>query len=66
MDGTDRGLFRWNGEKITDEGVPPSLRHEQVSAMIRDRDRTSGWGQPMDWSAWVPTGPPLTDKLGIP
>ena len=36
--GTDRGLFRWNGEKITDEGVPPSLRHEQVSAMIRDRD----------------------------
>lgn len=36
--GTDKGIVRWNGTEITTAGVPSSLRHAQVFAMIRDRD----------------------------
>jgi ligand-binding sensor domain-containing protein/signal transduction histidine kinase len=36
--GTDRGIVRWNGAGVTSVGVPPSLRHMRVLAMIRDRD----------------------------
>ncbi|MGB2628508.1 MAG: two-component regulator propeller domain-containing protein [Candidatus Acidiferrum sp.] len=36
--GTDRGVLRWDGAEITAEGVPPSLAHLSVRAMIRDRD----------------------------
>jgi ligand-binding sensor domain-containing protein/signal transduction histidine kinase len=36
--GTDRGVARWNGKEVTQTGVPSSLKHVQVLAMIRDRD----------------------------
>jgi ligand-binding sensor domain-containing protein/signal transduction histidine kinase len=36
--GTDHGVVRWNGRKLTDAGLPASLKHFQVFAMIRDRD----------------------------
>jgi ligand-binding sensor domain-containing protein len=36
--GTDNGLARWNGGRIVESGIPPSLRHVQVLTMLRDRD----------------------------
>jgi signal transduction histidine kinase/ligand-binding sensor domain-containing protein len=35
--GTDAGIARWNGTKITTEGVPPSLRRTSALAMLMDR-----------------------------
>ena len=42
--GTDRGLLRWNGTKITAEGVAASLVHVQVLSAIRDRDSNIWFG----------------------
>lgn len=36
--GTEKGLFRWDGKMLTQEGIDPVLRHAHVRAMIRDRD----------------------------
>jgi ligand-binding sensor domain-containing protein/signal transduction histidine kinase len=36
--GTDSGILRWNGLEVTRAGIPDSLNHVQVLAMIRDRD----------------------------
>ncbi len=36
--GTDRGLVRWNGNQLSQIGVPLELRSAQVLAMARDRD----------------------------
>jgi ligand-binding sensor domain-containing protein/signal transduction histidine kinase len=36
--GTDRGVARWNGKEVTQTGVPSSLKHVRILAMIRDRD----------------------------
>jgi ligand-binding sensor domain-containing protein/signal transduction histidine kinase len=36
--GTERGLVRWNGQGLTEAGVPPALAHVQIFAMAKDRD----------------------------
>jgi signal transduction histidine kinase/ligand-binding sensor domain-containing protein len=36
--GTDEGVVRWNGEQLTQVGLPPALNHIQLLAMTRDRD----------------------------
>jgi ligand-binding sensor domain-containing protein len=36
--GTEKGVMKWNGTALTLAGVPSSLHHTQVLAMIRDRD----------------------------
>jgi signal transduction histidine kinase/ligand-binding sensor domain-containing protein len=36
--GTDKGVLRWDGAKITSLEVPLALRHLDVLSMIRDRD----------------------------
>jgi ligand-binding sensor domain-containing protein/signal transduction histidine kinase len=36
--GTAKGVWRWNGAKLTEEGVPLSLRNLDVSSLLRDRD----------------------------
>ena len=36
--GTDNGVVRWNGTKLTSSGVPAALNHIQVIAMVRDRE----------------------------
>ena len=36
--GTSKGLFRWNGAKITHAGVPSSLQQVDVLSLIEDRD----------------------------
>jgi ligand-binding sensor domain-containing protein/signal transduction histidine kinase len=36
--GTEQGVIGWNGAKLVRAGVPSSLRHAKVLAMIRDRD----------------------------
>jgi ligand-binding sensor domain-containing protein/signal transduction histidine kinase len=36
--GTEKGVFEWNGANLTQTGVPSSLRHAKVLAMIRDHD----------------------------
>src|SRR4030095_12395749 len=36
--GTDNGVARWNGARVTAEGLSPSLSHLQALTMIRDRD----------------------------
>jgi signal transduction histidine kinase/ligand-binding sensor domain-containing protein len=36
--GTDKGLVRWDGEKLTSAGIPVALRQAQVLSMIRDSD----------------------------
>src|SRR5262245_38387537 len=35
--GTDRGVMRWNGSSMTNEGVPTMLRQVQVFALHADR-----------------------------
>jgi ligand-binding sensor domain-containing protein/signal transduction histidine kinase len=36
--GTDKGVVRWDGEKLSSEGLPPSLRDVQALALMIDRD----------------------------
>ena len=36
--GTDNGVVRWNGAKVTTEGLSSSLRQIRALTMIRDRD----------------------------
>ena len=36
--GTDKGVFRWAGSKLTREGLPSEIRNTQVLSAIRDRD----------------------------
>ncbi len=36
--GTDNGVARWDGARVVESGIPPSLRHVQVLTMERDRD----------------------------
>jgi ligand-binding sensor domain-containing protein/signal transduction histidine kinase len=36
--GTDNGLIRWSGEKLTDQGIPAALHGLQILAMTKDRD----------------------------
>lgn len=36
--GTDNGVVRWNGTKITNEALSASLSHVQALTMVRDRD----------------------------
>lgn len=36
--GTDGGLVRWDGNKVTTVGVPDSLRRTTIFALARDRD----------------------------
>ncbi len=36
--GTERGVFRWSGEELSQIGIDPTLRQVEVRAMIRDRD----------------------------
>ena len=40
--GTEKGVFKPNGANLTQTGVPSSLPHTKVFAMIRDRD-TNIW-----------------------
>jgi ligand-binding sensor domain-containing protein/signal transduction histidine kinase len=36
--GTDRGVLRWTGSKLTREGLPSALESAQILSAIRDRD----------------------------
>ena len=36
--GTDKGVARWDGSKVTVEGFPPELKRSQILAMAKDRD----------------------------
>jgi ligand-binding sensor domain-containing protein/signal transduction histidine kinase len=36
--GTDRGVLRWTGSKLTRDGLPSALASTQVLSAIRDRD----------------------------
>jgi signal transduction histidine kinase/ligand-binding sensor domain-containing protein len=36
--GTDRGLARWTGTSLTQDGVPERMRTVQTLALLRDRD----------------------------
>jgi signal transduction histidine kinase/ligand-binding sensor domain-containing protein len=44
--GTDKGVFRWDGAKISSMEVPSALRRFQVLSMIRDRDSNIWLGTP--------------------
>jgi ligand-binding sensor domain-containing protein/signal transduction histidine kinase len=36
--GTDIGVMRWDGTRLTQAGLPPAISHAHVLAMTRDRD----------------------------
>jgi PAS domain S-box-containing protein len=36
--GTERGIFRWEGNEVSQIRMNPALRHAGIRAMIRDRD----------------------------
>ncbi|HXH67039.1 MAG TPA: two-component regulator propeller domain-containing protein [Candidatus Limnocylindrales bacterium] len=44
--GTDKGVLRWDGERVTSLGVPPALRRLDVHSMIRDHDSSIWLGTP--------------------
>jgi signal transduction histidine kinase/ligand-binding sensor domain-containing protein len=44
--GTDKGVLRWDGAKVSSLEVPLALRHLQVLSMIRDRDSNIWLGTP--------------------
>jgi len=44
--GTDKGVLRWDGAKVTSLTVPLALRHLDVLSMIRDRDSNIWLGTP--------------------
>lgn len=37
--GTDAGLARWDGNTVTQSGIPPTLARSQILALARDHDR---------------------------
>jgi ligand-binding sensor domain-containing protein/signal transduction histidine kinase len=44
--GTDKGVLRWDGAKVSSLAVPLPLRHLNVLSMIRDRDSNIWLGTP--------------------
>ncbi len=44
--GTDKGVLRWDGARVTSLAVPLALRHLDVHSMIRDRDSNIWLGTP--------------------
>jgi ligand-binding sensor domain-containing protein/signal transduction histidine kinase len=44
--GTDKGVLRWDGAKVTSAEVPLALRRLHVLSMIRDRDSNIWFGTP--------------------
>ena len=44
--GTDHGVLRWDGAKVTLLEVPSAIRHVAVLSMIRDRDSNIWLGTP--------------------
>jgi ligand-binding sensor domain-containing protein len=44
--GTDEGILRWDGAKVTSAKVPVALRHLDVLSMIYDRDSNIWLGTP--------------------
>jgi ligand-binding sensor domain-containing protein/signal transduction histidine kinase len=48
--GTDKGLVRWNGSRLTKSGLPEMLNQIQILTMLKDRDA----------NIWIGT-----DKLGL-
>ncbi|HRH46641.1 MAG TPA: two-component regulator propeller domain-containing protein, partial [Pyrinomonadaceae bacterium] len=36
--GTDKGIVRWDGNRLTNEGTPSMLNNVQILSMLRDRD----------------------------
>jgi signal transduction histidine kinase/ligand-binding sensor domain-containing protein len=44
--GTNKGVLRWDGSKVTSTEVPLALRHLNVLSMIRDRDSNFWLGTP--------------------
>jgi signal transduction histidine kinase/ligand-binding sensor domain-containing protein len=44
--GTDKGVLRWNGVKVTSADIAPGLVHLNVLSMIRDRDSNIWFGTP--------------------
>jgi signal transduction histidine kinase/ligand-binding sensor domain-containing protein len=44
--GTDKGVLRWDGSKVTSREVPLALLHLNVISMIRDRDSNIWLGTP--------------------
>ena len=44
--GTDKGILRWDGDKLTSVDVPLAFRHLNVLSMIRDRDSNIWLGTP--------------------
>ena len=44
--GTDAGLLRWDGAKVTGDGVPDSLLHSQVLSLLEDHDSNIWVGTP--------------------
>ena len=42
--GTDKGVLRWNGTRVTSADIAPGLLHLNVLSMIRDRDSNIWFG----------------------
>ena len=42
--GTDNGIVKWNGNEITEAGLPASLNRFQALAIVRDRDANTWVG----------------------
>ena len=36
--GTDNGIVRWNGKRLSATGIPAALKHVQVLTLVNDRD----------------------------
>lgn len=36
--GTDKGIVRWDGNRLTNDGMPQMLTNVQILSMLRDRD----------------------------
>jgi ligand-binding sensor domain-containing protein/signal transduction histidine kinase len=36
--GTDNGIVRWDGKRLSATGIPTSFKHVQVLALVKDRD----------------------------
>ncbi len=48
--GTDKGIVRWDGNQLTQNGLPPMLNQIQILTMLKDRDS----------NIWIGT-----DQLGL-
>lgn len=64
--GTDNGIIRWDGTRLTRAGIPPSLQHGPIQALLKDRQSNLWAGTAEGLVRVDPKGTVASDSVGHP